>query len=130
MNIKLPPLPPGIFTDDQMQAYATAAVRAAEARHAEELLAYEVTVGNLRQSRGEPVAWVETAMKLAGNLWNAPPGRAADFATDALYDYLQSVATPPAHTEAEVTLILDAFDNIELRRALAKEVRRILGVSK
>lgn len=42
---------------------------------------------------------------------------------------IRPLFTNPKHNEDDVRLILDAFDNIELRRDLAHEIRRILGVS-
>jgi hypothetical protein len=128
-TIKLPPLPEGTefigfendpnadpnsffkmipssarlwFTSEQMQGYATAAVEAAEARHAEEikqfaliklalllkmndlleqqaarhseeLAAYEVTVDNLRAPRSEPVP-VATVRQIFSETDSQPAG--------------------------------------------------------
>jgi len=83
--------------------------------------AVEALRAHLAQPQGEPVAWECKAgglKKLTQTQYDAQP------------DKIKTHYTPihPAHTEEQVRLILDAFDNIELRKPLANEVRRILGV--
>ena len=51
-----------------------------------------------------------------------------DYATAAVKLDRELAKPEQFHTEDDVRLILDAMDNIELRRPLANAIRRILGV--
>ena len=131
-KIKLPPIPPGIITDKLAREYATLAVEAAEARHAQELMAYQIRVDRLEAElaqRGEPVAWMWRYGD--GELSETPFATRSECERDAIgYEGISVplyTAPQPAHTEAEVQELLRYFSAYNCHSA-EEMVRRILGV--